>query len=71
MSSGIGEEEARFITEFVVLGNYPDATITESKIEEGMQVNSEGVLVHTTSLIIKACIPTSCESITIDLKIFK
>jgi len=70
MYSGLGKDEARFITEFVILENYPDATIIESRYDVGMEVNMDGKLVNTTSMVIKAMIPSTTESITIDLKIF-
>jgi hypothetical protein len=69
MISSIGQDEARFMGEFVLLKNYPDAEIISSKIEEGLEINRLGELVTTTTVNIKALLPSSAESITINFTI--
>jgi hypothetical protein len=69
MRSRIGEEEIRFISEFVILENHPDAEIIKRTYEEKLEVSQDGTLVNTSHVNIVAYIPSSAESITIDLKI--
>lgn len=65
------QEQVRFITEFVVLENYPEATITNYTYSEGLEINREGVLVSTATVNVTAQLHSSCETLTINLTVNK
>jgi hypothetical protein len=69
LTNNLDAEDARFMGEFVLLKNFPDAEIFESKIEEKLEINNKGVLVTSTQVYIMATLPTSIETITINFTI--
>lgn len=66
MNEGFTKEQARFLTELVILTNYPEAKILEAKYDEGLSVSSDGILIKTMTANVTAYLPVNVETITIN-----